>query len=61
MKNIKMKIEGHILHIEVDMAQEVGLSSSGKSMLIATTGGGVSINQTPYSDEKVNISVYKKP
>ena len=58
MKNVTMTVKGNILNIEVDLGKEVGMSMSGKSMLIATTGGGVSIESG--SDTKVNLSVYKK-
>jgi hypothetical protein len=57
MKNVEMKIEGHILIIRVDLSKEFGPSSSGKTTIIASTEGNVSI---PDRDEKVGLNVYRK-
>ena len=57
MKNIEMKVEGTILTIRVDLAKEFGKSSSGKSVIIATTEGNVSV---PDREEKVGLNVYRK-
>ena len=43
MKNVEMKIEGNILTIQVDLTKEFGPSSSGKTIIIASTEGNVSI------------------
>lgn len=53
MANVNHKIVGKKLIIEVDLTQEQGISSSGKSMLIATDTVKVS------SDVKFTLSVYK--
>jgi hypothetical protein len=53
MSNVLYKVVGKNLHIEVDLSQEQGISSSGKSMLIATDTVKVS------SDVKFTLSVYK--
>ena len=37
MKNIDMTVEENILTIKVDLTKEFGLSSSGKSIIIAST------------------------
>lgn len=59
MKNVEMQVEGHILTIKVDLSEDHGPSSSGKSIIIATTEGNVSV---PEHDEiKVGLNVYKKP
>ena len=39
MKNIEMAVDGDILTIKVDLSQRFGESSSGKSLIIATTEG----------------------
>ncbi|PKN19424.1 MAG: hypothetical protein CVU71_07925 [Deltaproteobacteria bacterium HGW-Deltaproteobacteria-6] len=58
MKNIDMKLEGNILTIKVDIAKEFGPSASGKTIIIASTEGNISI---PEKDEiKVGLNVYKK-
>ena len=57
MKNVDMKIDGNILTIKVDLSKEFGPSSSGKTTIIASTEGNVSV---PDRDEKVGLNVYKK-
>jgi hypothetical protein len=57
MKNVEMKIAGNILTITVDLTKEFGPSSSGKTIIIATTEGNVAI---PERDEKVGLNVYRK-
>ena len=57
MKNVEMKLEGNILTLKVDLSKEFGPSSSGKTTLIASTEGNVSV---PDRDEKVGLNVYKK-
>lgn len=58
MKNVEMSIEGKILTIKVDISKEFGLSSSGKTTIIATTEGNQSIPGN--SDVKIGLNVYKK-
>ena len=57
MKNVDMKVNGNILTITVDLAKEFGPSSSGKTIIIASTEGNVTI---PERDEKVGLNVYRK-
>ena len=57
MKNVELKVEGTILTISVDLSKDFGPSSSGKTTIIATTEGNVSI---PGRDEKIGLNVYKK-
>ena len=57
MKNVEMKIEGNILTIKVDLSKEYGPSSSGKTTIVATTEGNITV---PERDEKVGLNVYKK-
>lgn len=58
MKNVDMSVEGNVLTIKVDLAKEFGASSSGKSTIIASTEGNVSV---PGNDAvKIGINVYKR-
>jgi hypothetical protein len=58
MKNVEMTIEGNILKIKVDLSKEFGPSASGKTIIIATTEGNVSI---PGAEEKkIGLNVYHK-
>ena len=58
MKNCEMKLDDKILTIKVDITKEFEKSSSGKSTIIASAEGNVSV---PGKDEiKVGINVYKK-
>jgi hypothetical protein len=52
-----MKVEGNILTIKVDLSKEFGPSSSGKTIIIASTEGNVSVTDR---DEKVGLNVYRK-
>ena len=57
MKNVEMSVEGTTLTIKVDLAKEFGASGSGKSTIIATTEGNMTI---PDRDEKIGLNVYRK-
>ena len=43
MQNVEFEVESDQLIIRVDLSQELGESSSGKSVIIATTGGNVTV------------------
>ncbi len=58
MKNCEMKLDGNILTITVDITKEFGKSSSGKSIIIGSTEGNVSIPDK--EDIKVGLNVYRK-
>ncbi len=57
MKNVELAIEGTMLTIKVDLSKEFGPSSSGKTIIIASTEGNVSI---PDREEKIGLNIYKK-
>ena len=57
MKNIQMTVEGTKLVITVDLTQDFGPSSSGKSITIASTEGNISVPGR--EDVKVGLNVYK--
>ena len=59
MKNVDMKLSGNILTITVDITKEFGLSSSGKSLIIASTEGNVSVEGK--DEVKIGLNVYRKP
>lgn len=44
VRNVKYKIEGEKLIIEVDINQSFGLSGSGKSIIVASTGPFVQVD-----------------
>lgn len=58
-ENVKAKTDGKLLILEIDLTKEIGLSGSGKNMKIASSGGNISIPNTP--EYKIGINVYKKP
>lgn len=58
MKNVEMKVEDNILTIKVDITKEFGPSSSGKTIIIASTEGNISIPEK--DDIKIGLNVYKK-
>ena len=57
MKNVQMTVEGNILTIKVDLSKDFGPSSSGKTIIIASTEGNVAIADR---EEKVGLNVYRK-
>ena len=57
MKNVELKVEENILTIKVDLTKTFGPSSSGKTIIIASTEGNVAI---PDRDEKIGLNVYRK-
>lgn len=57
MKNVEMTVQGTILTIKVDLSKEFGPSASGKTIILASTEGNVTI---PDRDEKVGLNVYRK-
>jgi len=59
MKNVTMQVEGSKLVIEVDLSQDLGPSKSGKTVLIASSEGNVSIPGR--EDVKIGLNVYRYP
>jgi hypothetical protein len=57
MHIVAFEVEGDVLVMRVDLSQELGASSSGKSVIIATTGGNVAV---PGREAvKVGLNVYR--
>jgi hypothetical protein len=48
MKNMEVQVNGDELVIKIDKAETVGPSSSGKTMLVATSGGNLRVAQNLY-------------
>ena len=57
MKNVEMSVEGSVLTIRVDLSKEFGPSSTGKTIIIASTEVNVTI---PDRQEKIGLNVYRK-
>jgi hypothetical protein len=58
MKNVTVTVEHETLIIKVDLTKELGPSASGKSVIIATTGGNMDV--PGIDDTKFGLNVYKK-
>jgi len=58
MKNCDMKLTGNILTITVDVSKDFGKSASGKSIIIASTEGNISVPEK--EDIKIGLNIYKK-
>lgn len=58
MKNVEMKVEDNILIIKVDLNKEFGPSSSGKTIIIASTEGNISVDG--HDKTKIGLNVYKR-
>lgn len=58
MKNVEMTIEGNILTLKIDLTKDFGPSSSGKTIIIASTEGNVSVPDD--EEKKIGLNVYKK-
>src|SRR4029079_10000354 len=57
MKNVELSLAGNILTITVDLSKEFGPSSSGKTIIVASTEGNVTV---PEREEKIGLNVYRK-
>jgi hypothetical protein len=58
MKNVEMTVEGNILIMKVDLTKDFGPSSSGKTIIIASTEGNVAVDG--HEAAKVGLNVYRK-
>jgi hypothetical protein len=56
MKNVKVTVQGNLLTITVDLTQNQGPSSSGKTDIIATTEGNISVPGR--EDVKLGLNIY---
>jgi hypothetical protein len=58
MKNVELTVDNNILTVKIDLTKEFGPSASGKTTIIATTEGNVSIPGA--EDKKIGVNVYRK-
>ena len=58
MKNVDMQVKDGKLIMTVDLAKQFGPSSTGRSIIIASTEGNVSVPDR--ADVKVGLNIYKK-
>lgn len=56
MQNVKLEVKGNVLTITVNLKAQATPSKSGKSEVIATTSGNVSV---PGTDAKIGLNVYR--
>ena len=56
-KNVELSLEGTILTIRLDFSQTVGPSLPGKTTIITSTKGNVTV--VPDRDEKSGLNVYR--
>ncbi|MFH0823864.1 MAG: hypothetical protein V2B18_14030 [Pseudomonadota bacterium] len=57
MKNIELSLQDNDFTIVVDLSQEFGPSKSGKTIIIASTGGNKAI---PGREERIGLNVYRQ-
>ena len=58
MKNVEMTVEGDVLTIKVVLSKDFGPSKSGKTIMVASTEGNVTV---PDRDEKIGLNIYRYP
>ena len=61
MQNIDMKRDGDRLMIEIDLSKEFGPSSSGKTVIVASTRGNASVPDTDGTMIGINCFKYMTP
>ena len=58
MKNVEMEVKGNKLTITVDLSKDFGRSASGKTIIIASTEGNITV---PGTVATIGLNIYKKP
>jgi hypothetical protein len=58
MKNIEMTLVGNILTLKVDISKDFGPSSSGKTIIVASTEGNQQIVEG--SNIRIGLNIFKK-
>lgn len=62
MKNVTIEVKGNTLTLTVDLSHTIGPSSSGKTVLIASTEGNAAIPGHPNVRLGLNVFAYpEKP
>ena len=57
MNNVTMTVKGNILTLTVDLSKESGPSKSGKTIIVASSEGNVSV--PGFDTIKLGLNVYK--
>jgi hypothetical protein len=57
MKNVEMSVKDNKLTVVVDLSKDFGPSASGKTIIIASTEGNVTVEGT--KDVKIGLNIYK--
>jgi len=57
MENMEMTVEGDTLTIKVNLKEDLGLSKSQKTRIIATSRGNAKI---PGTDATIGLNIYKR-
>lgn len=58
MQNAEMTVENDVLTIKIDLTKRIGPSSSGKTIIVATTSGNMAIPGA--KDIKIGLNAYVK-
>lgn len=61
LKNVATRIDGSKLIIEVDLTKNFGLSSTGKTNVVGSSGGFVKIDTHPGVSFSLNVCSRTKP
>lgn len=57
MENIAFEAQGEQLVIVIDLSRELGFSKSGKSVIIATTGGNIPL--PGHEELEIGVNLYR--
>lgn len=60
MKGIKQEVKGNKLILEIDLDQNFGDSSTGKSIVVATSGGHQKLEERPGISYSLNVNLSKR-
>jgi len=61
MKNVEMSlVDKHFLVLRIDLQKEFGLSRSGRTVIIGSTGGSVPLPYLDIGDVAINCTCYKE-
>lgn len=63
MKNVEIKREGSVLTLTIDLSKQFGASSSGKTIIVASTEGNQRVlgALSDGSDVFIGLNVYRYP
>jgi hypothetical protein len=62
VKNIDLSVENDVLTLKIDLTKDFGLSKSGKTVIIASTEGNITVEDHNVSSMvKLGVNCYKYP